>query len=76
MSAEMVFGDFVEDWGRQNNWTDSTYEKFAAVKNHLTNFRKALTFEFFDEQGLNDYVSYLRDVFFFQCFNNIFFHFF
>lgn len=57
-----VFDDFVEDCGRQNNWTDSTFEKFVAVKNHLTNFREGLTFEFFDERGLNDYVGYLRDV--------------
>ena len=57
-----VFDDFVEDCGRQNNWTDSTFDKFAAVKNHLTNFREGLTFEFFDERGLNDYVGYLRDV--------------
>ena len=57
-----VLDDFVEDCGRQNNWTDSTFEKFAAVKNHLTNFREGLTFEFFDERGLNDYVGYLRDV--------------
>ena len=57
-----VFDDFVEDSGRQNNWTDSTFEKFATVKNHLTNFREGLTFEFFDERGLNDYVGYLRDV--------------
>ena len=57
-----VFDDFVEDCGRQNNWTDSTFEKFAAVKNHLTSFREGLTFEFFDERGLNDYISYLRDV--------------
>ena len=57
-----VFDDFVEDCGRQNNWTDSTFEKFAAVKNHLTNFREGLTFEFFDKRGLNDYVGYLRDV--------------
>ena len=57
-----VFDDFVEDCGRQSNWTDSTFEKFAAVKNHLTNFREGLTFEFFDERGLNDYISYLRDV--------------
>lgn len=57
-----VFDDFVEDCGRQNNWTDSTFEKFAAVKNHLTNFCEGLTFEFFDERGLNDYVGYLRDV--------------
>lgn len=57
-----VFDDFVENCGRQNDWTNSTYEKFVAVKNHLTNFRDGLTFEFFDERGLNDYVGYLRDV--------------
>ena len=57
-----VFDEFVSDCGRQNDWTDSTYEKFAAVKNHLMNFRDGLTFDFFDEKGLNDYVTYLRDV--------------
>ncbi len=34
-----IFDEFVRDCGRQNDWTDSTYEKFAAVKNHLMNFR-------------------------------------
>ena len=57
-----IFDEFVRDCGRQNDWTDSTYEKFAAVKNHLMNFRDGLTFDFFDEKGLNDYVTYLRDV--------------
>ena len=57
-----VFDEFVRNCGRQNDWTDSTYEKFAAVKNHLMNFRYGLTFDFFDEKGLNDYVTYLRDV--------------
>ena len=57
-----VFDEFVRDCGRQNDWTDSTYEKFVAVKNHLMNFRDGLTFDFFDEKGLNDYVTYLRDV--------------
>ena len=57
-----VFDEFVRDCGRQNDWTDSTYEKFAAVKNHLINFRNEFTFDFFDEKGLNDYVTYLRDV--------------
>lgn len=57
-----VFDEFVNDCGRQNDWTDSTYEKFAAVKNHLKNFREGLSFEYFDEKGLNDYVAYLRDV--------------
>lgn len=59
---DKVFDEFVRDCGRQNDWTDSTYEKFAAVKNHLMNFRDGLTFDFFDEKGLNDYVTYLRDV--------------
>ena len=57
-----VFDEFARDCGRQNDWTESTYEKFAAVKNHLMNFRDGLTFDFFDEKGLNDYVTYLRDV--------------
>lgn len=57
-----VFDEFVRDCGRQNDWTHSTYEKFAAVKNHLSNFREGLNFDFFDEKGLNDYVAYLREV--------------
>ena len=57
-----VFDEFVRDCGRQNDWTHSTYEKFAAVKNHLSNFREGLNFEFFDENGLNDYVAYLREI--------------
>ena len=57
-----VFDEFVRDCGRQNDWTDSTYEKFAAVKNHLMNFCDGLTFDFFDEKGLNDYVTYFREV--------------
>lgn len=57
-----VFDEFVRDCGRQNDWTHSTYEKFAAVKNHLSNFREGLNFESFDEKGLNDYVAYLREV--------------
>lgn len=57
-----VLDEFVRDCGRQNDWTDSTYEKFAAVKNHFMNFHDGLTFDFFDEKGLNDYVTYLRDI--------------
>ena len=56
-----MFDEFVRECGVQNNWTDSTYEKFAAVKNHLTTFKNGLSFEFFDEYGLNEYVAYLRD---------------
>ena len=57
-----AFDDFVRVCGRQNNWTHSTFEKFAAVKNHLKNFRSELSFDFFDEEGLTEYVQYLREV--------------
>ncbi|MFR9534692.1 MAG: tyrosine-type recombinase/integrase [Rikenellaceae bacterium] len=55
------FDRFVIESGRLNNWAYSTHQKFKTAKIHLHNFRKELTFETFDTQGLNDYVSYLRD---------------
>ncbi len=57
-----AFDDFVRVCGRQNDWTHSTFEKFAAVKNHLKNFRSELSFDFFDEEGLTEYVQFLREV--------------
>ena len=57
-----TFDEFVRVCGRQNDWTHSTFEKFAAVKNHLKNFHSALSFDFFDEEGLTEYVQYLREV--------------
>jgi len=56
-----VLDEFIKECGIQNNWTLSTYEKFAAVKNHLTVFKSDLTFDFFDEYGLSEYVNFLRE---------------
>ena len=55
-----IFNEFVSECGKQNNWTDSTYEKFAAVKNHIKEFKADPTFVYFDEEGLNNYVDFLR----------------
>ena len=55
------FDEFVRECGVQNNWTDSTYEKFAATKKHLQDFDKELTFETLNENKLTEYVNYLRD---------------
>lgn len=57
-----AFDEFVCVCGRQNDWTHATYEKFAAVKNHLRAFRAELNFSFFNEAGLTEYVRYLREV--------------
>lgn len=56
-----MFDEFVKECGNQNNWTASTYEKFAAVRNHLKEFKEDVTFEYFNEFGLNGYVNFLRD---------------
>lgn len=60
LAFTLAFDEFVKECGTQNNWTESTFEKFAAVKNHLTGFDKNLTFEVLDESKLNEYVTYLR----------------
>ena len=55
-----TFKEFIKVNGRQNDWTEATYEKFHAMENHLKAFRKVLTFDSFDDEGLLAYVEYLR----------------
>ncbi len=56
-----LFREFVLECGTQNSWSESTYRKFGVVKNHLFAFRERLTFDYFDDRGLNRYVTFLRD---------------
>lgn len=57
------YDEFVREYGRKNSWTKATFEKLAALKNHLKNckkFKRNPTFDFFTEKGLNDLVDYFR----------------
>jgi len=56
-----VFDEFVKECGRQNTWTEATYEKFDTTKSHLKVFNPTITFDYFDEFGLNDYIIFLRE---------------
>ena len=56
-----VVDEFVKECGSLNNWTDSTYKKFSTVKNHIREFKENVNFEYFDENGLNEYVNFLRE---------------
>ena len=60
-----LYEEFVAENGRLNNWTHATFQKFKTVKNHLTDFQAhediELSFEYFSEDGLNNYVDFLRD---------------
>ena len=56
-----VFSEFIKECGMQNGWSDATYEKFAAVKSHLTKFDPELNFESLDESRLTQYVQFLEE---------------
>lgn len=61
---KLTFFDYLDEFtreiGSKNSWTTATYAKFAAVRNHITGFKKDVTFETFDEKGLMAYISFLR----------------
>ncbi len=57
-----AYGKFTRESAIQNNWTDSTKKKFVTLKNHLTAcFGKGITFDTFDEEGINRYANYLSE---------------
>ena len=55
------FDEFTREMGRRNQWTDATYEKFSAVRNHILRHKPDATFGYFNEDGLNDYINFLHD---------------
>lgn len=55
------FDEFTKETGKLNHWTRATEQKYATLKNHLTQFNDNLTFEFFTEEGLNDFVQFMLD---------------
>lgn len=55
------FDKFVEERGRQNSWSLATYTKFKAVRKHLLEFDKRLSFETLNDDKLTDYVAFLRE---------------
>ena len=54
--------EFTAEMGTSNDWTKATFEKFAAVKSHLKNFNPNVSFADLTNEGLTDYVNYLRTV--------------
>lgn len=56
-----IYDEFTKECGRKNDWTRSTFEKFAAFKKHLLKFKRGkISFDTFTENGLNDLVEHFR----------------
>lgn len=55
-----VFDMFTETMGDKNEWTESTQEKFQALRNHLEKFDKRLSLDLFDDDKAHAFVTYLH----------------
>lgn len=53
------YDEFVKVNGKLNDWTPATFEKFAALRNHLSGFAKKLSFAKFDEDGIASFIDFL-----------------
>ena len=54
------FDEFTDEMGSRNNWTASTYQKFASIRKHLDEYNSRINFTDLTDSGLSDYVSYMR----------------
>jgi len=52
---------FVRVVGVKNAWTKASYEKFSSLKNDLKDFKADLEFADLTEEGLTDFVTFLRE---------------
>lgn len=53
-----VFDEFTSYSGKVNNWTDDTFKKFTALKNHLLKYKEDLAFTDLDSEGMTKLLSY------------------
>jgi integrase len=56
-----VFDQFTEEAGQLNQWTKPSYQKYAALKNHLFDFDKNVSFGDLNKDNLMKFVAFLRD---------------
>lgn len=54
-----VFDIFTDTQGKKNQWTAATYEKFAAIREHLQAFAPALCFHNVNESKMEQYMEHL-----------------
>lgn len=62
LNFDQIVDKFILECGKQNNWTHTSYQKFTTFKNRMHEFLSTPTFDYFDEDGLNNYVDFLRNV--------------
>ena len=61
LSFISVYDEFVKVNGAIKDWTPATYEKFAALKQHIISYKSNPEFEDFSETGLGLFIEFLRE---------------
>lgn len=53
---------FIAERSVTNQWTRATFQKFNALKHHLSGWREQPTFDDFTDVGFASFIAYLRDI--------------
>lgn len=53
--------EFLKECSITNGWSDSSYRMLKSFRKHIEKFGKAKTPEYFNRDGLNEFIIYLRD---------------
>ena len=59
-SAIQYFDEFRKEQSISNQWTSGTMECWAAFRKHLLSVAKGNSFDYFNDDGINAFVRYLR----------------
>lgn len=52
--------EFINEQSMANSWAVSTLKNWKTFTNHLKDFNSKVTFDYFDETGINKYIAFLR----------------
>ena len=55
-----MLDEFTAEQGAVQQWAYATNQCWLTFKHHMEAFKPDVTFEFFDDTGLNKFVTYLR----------------
>ena len=60
-TMDKFIDEFIRESSVINSWSDSTIRMIRVFKNHIIKFKKANSPDYFDRDGLNAFIMYLRD---------------
>ena len=60
-TLEQYIEEFIKECTITNSWEPATIRMVRVFKNHIVKFKKAKDFDYFNRDGINAFILYLRD---------------